>query len=304
MNKKTSLSKVHGLMFKWKKYVKQFSNNYKHWAIISDYCIDEKTKPNKVLTFSICPYDVNNLKLFMSKIQQNMRYDIKHKKTIPASIIELIKNQKFFFTISYVLREDNYIDVEQFKSSLDNYIKRCEVSYTQNHCEDTSKNIKQLKQIQQFMNKKNFNHKFIKYFIYVASMLAEVMEFLTINQGAETINWISDRDPVLTFSNGVFYTYASILYNTKIKGRRNNITNILYNSFSEHGDFPLDGLIRFPDTITAVLASLNFDNNQFNDKKHCILMENAIVENDKIVVLDITSTKIREILFTINTKLV
>ena len=300
MNKKTTLSKFHGLMFKWRKYIKQFSYHPKHWAIISDYCMGAKNKPNDVLTFSICPYDVKQLKSFMTIIQNIMKKDIKHKNTVPEAMIDLIKNQTFFFTISYVLRTDDCVNIEYFKDSLNLYIKKSEIFCKKKQEKEELKDIKKLKRIQQYIRQNNFNHKFIKSFIYIASMLSEVMEFLAINQGAETINWISDRDPALSFKEKIFYIYANKVYNLKIGERRNNVKHILYNSFSEQGSFPLDGLIRYPDTITSALASLNFNNNQCDEKKHNILMHNAIAQNDRIIILDITSEGIGEKFFIVN----
>ena len=51
-----------------------------------------------------------------------MKRDIKHKKNIPPQMINYIKQQKLIFTISYVIRNKNCVDIQKFKDSINDYI--------------------------------------------------------------------------------------------------------------------------------------------------------------------------------------
>ena len=298
MNKKTTLSKFIDLKKKWKKYIKQFSPLPHKWAIISDYCLGDANKPNNVLSFSICPYPIS-LFFCRSEINTIMKNDIKHTRNIPQQMINYIKKQTTFFTISYVIRTPKCINVQLVQASIDNYIQKCKNFQKQNPSNELSETIKGLEPISAYLKKNKFNQKHIKNFIYIASITAEIMEFLTINQGVKEIIWISDRDPAISFKNGVIFNYTKILYNQKIGNRRNN-TSISYTKLKENRECLFDGLIRFPDTITAALASYNFENKTVDRPKHLNILSNAIADNERIFIIDITSEWTSDLSFKLN----
>ena len=56
MNRKTILSShFPEFVEKWKNFQNNFKRNAS-WYITSDYCLDDKNKPNDVMTFTIFPF--------------------------------------------------------------------------------------------------------------------------------------------------------------------------------------------------------------------------------------------------------
>lgn len=299
MNKKTTLSKFPELKEKWNQYIKQFPQHPSRLAIISDYCIHDNNKPNDVLSFSICPYP-EELLFISSEIEKIMKKDIKHKKNISPQMINYIKQQKLIFTISYVIRNKNCVSIQKFKDSINDYINKCK--NIPNKCPNNRllHDIKNLEKINTYLKKKKPDLNFIKGFFLIASLTAEIMEFLAISYGAKEINWISDRDPATLFKQGVIFELTRILYTQKIGKRRHN-THIFYTQLDKNMDIPLenalfiypqklsfDNIIRFPDTITSTLASYDFEQNITPKSKHRDVLLYSLADNERICIFDLT----------------
>ncbi|MCU4158426.1 hypothetical protein J1N10_20810, partial [Carboxylicivirga sp. A043] len=108
-----------------KSTIEQIENNYigkvksvTKWLCFSDYCLDDRSKPNNVVTFSLIPY-ISDLKELEEFIEENAKTDIKKTRSVNPKFIEFLKkyplinfsfilnNRKSFFGISHDEVKDN-----------------------------------------------------------------------------------------------------------------------------------------------------------------------------------------------------
>ena len=82
-------------------YLKEL--HYTKWMIFSDYCINDKNKPNDVLSFTVMPYydefdKIKNMLLALSP------KDIKNIKKVKQDFLKFLKEAPIL-NISFVLNE-------------------------------------------------------------------------------------------------------------------------------------------------------------------------------------------------------
>ena len=88
MNTKVSWPQFTDFIKKWKKYKKQFPTTTQ-WLIMSDYCFDDKNKPNDCLTFTICP--MTDIYKISDELIKNIPKDIKDITYASGELISYIK---------------------------------------------------------------------------------------------------------------------------------------------------------------------------------------------------------------------
>lgn len=95
MNRKTFLSShFSDFVEKWNKYYSKFKR-IDFWFVTSDYCLDDRNKPNDVMTFTIFPFD--HPYILKNGIKQYLSKDIKDFKNISNEAIRYIKTFPYFF---------------------------------------------------------------------------------------------------------------------------------------------------------------------------------------------------------------
>jgi hypothetical protein len=67
------------------------------WMLYSDYCLDDKKKPNDVLSFVLIPF-INEEKYheLEQKIKETQPVDIKHTRSVSSEFMDYIKTQAVF----------------------------------------------------------------------------------------------------------------------------------------------------------------------------------------------------------------
>ncbi|WP_428053418.1 hypothetical protein [Candidatus Avelusimicrobium stercoris] len=286
MNTKTVLSRYPAFMGRWKKYKKQFPD-VKNWFISSDYCFD-KNKYNQVITFTICPSV--DIKWLDSQLRQDLPKDIKHLTHISDKMIYFLKSNYFFFSISFIIKGKCELLIDNLKKSLPKWIKQLEI----NNKVKYHKQIKRYKLLQCYLTQKSYNKKLVSNLCLTATSLASIIEFLIIKYDAKKILWISDRDDMLGLCEGVIINITQSFYNGLLNGRKKE--NILFGVTKENSKtntFEFDALIRYPDVISGIISSVDFERNICDKAKHFDLFVNAVADNARIQVFQINDGFLR-----------
>ncbi len=91
-----------------KAQVQEFLGKASHspkWMLYSDYCLDDKNKPNDVLSFVLIPYiSEEQYQQLERKINETQPVDIKHSKSISGEFMTYIKSQAVF-SFSFIVND-------------------------------------------------------------------------------------------------------------------------------------------------------------------------------------------------------
>ena len=90
------------------------------WMLYSDYCLDDKNKPNDVLSFALVPFiSEEKYQELEQKIKETQPVDIKHTRSISSEFMDYIKTQAVF-SFSFIVNERQLLfgtdEAEQVKT--------------------------------------------------------------------------------------------------------------------------------------------------------------------------------------------
>lgn len=90
------------------------------WMLYSDYCLDDKNKPNDVLSFVLIPFiSEEKYQELEQKIKETQPVDIKHTRSISSDFMDYIKTQAVF-SFSFIVNDRKLLfgteEAEQVKT--------------------------------------------------------------------------------------------------------------------------------------------------------------------------------------------
>lgn len=244
-----------------------FKNDVATWFIFSDYCLDDKNKPNNVITFTVIALnkskDFELIKNILSILQPK---DLKHSKKINPAFLNFISLIPVF-NISYILpnnrniiRAFNFEELSFLKmrySSLENYYRRLQafplidLKFT--------KVIKDLKLIQNKFDSKSVSLGIYRDIEIVNCVVSSICMMISSKlNGLKKFIWVSDRDSILNFekaklSSPLIFSIINATFNSLIKtDNKLSFYNHLENNKPE-----LDCFNRIPDIVAGTLADMN-----------------------------------------------
>ena len=96
------------------------------WMLYSDYCLDDKNKPNDVLSFVLIPFiSEEKYQELEQKIRETQPVDIKHTRSISSDFMDYIKTQAVF-SFSFIVNDRQLLfgteEAEQVKT-VENILK-------------------------------------------------------------------------------------------------------------------------------------------------------------------------------------
>jgi hypothetical protein len=253
------------------------------WMCFSDYCLDDKTKPNDVITFSIIPY-IEDYLLVENFIKAVAKSDIKKASTINEKFIEFLKiypiiNFSFIVNKRKSLFGNNH---EEIKKNLKHEylaIRGLYELWIVNEPEKEAYYKTFLKRIDSCINLID-NNKKIKQLIDVILIpfLGGYVSNVVLNRvdKLEIYGWFSDRDQFLDIEKGIALT----LFQNNLHGLIDNknfefVTSLANCNF----DIFYDQFIKIPDYIVGTLADYNLENNQISKEKFNTVLTNYMGDN-------------------------
>lgn len=282
MNRKTILS-CHFPEFveKWKRFQKQFKR-VTSWYITSDYCLDDKKKPNDVMTFTIFPFC--HPYLLKEAIKNNLPKDIKDFTNLSDKAINYIKNSSYFFTLAFVIEGKNEIfNLNTNKQLLDKTIKLME-DWPEKKREEF---IHKMKKFRNYLNRKAIDKKTLSDIGITVHIMSTIIEFLMVKANAKHIYWISDRDTITSFQDGIVHEFIRLGCASLLNRRIPDDQMYGFVDAKEYDKEICDEFIRVPDYICGSLASMDFNNVEEIPDKHYDLFDKSIVDNERIFIMNI-----------------
>ncbi len=266
------------------------------WILCSDYCFEDKNKPNDVISFVLYPY-IFDFAQWQEIIDSLQATDIKNARHISESFRKFT-HLGMFFSINYVFDKsgnlfDNWRDKDVLISIVDQYIDMMDIwKVTTPHRREMYNEFKHnLKRLRSEMNAKSFNVKLFHKTI-ITVFLASYIKFLILREKneIEVFSWLSDRDKMTSISKGVYGDLFAIISHCvcaqrlpeeKYKG----VTEVIPANPNE--EMFWDSLNRTADIICGVLADYDAKTNEVSKEKHLEGVEGILADNPYIVVLGI-----------------
>lgn len=289
MNRKTILSShFPDFVEKWKKFQQNFKR-VDSWYIVSDYCLDDKNKPNDVMTFTIYPF--THPYILKNGIKQYLSKDIKDFKNLSQKAVNYIKEAPYFFSLAFIIEDKNNIfQLEENKQHLDQMIKYME--YWPEKKRDEF--IHKIKKFREYLNRKEVDLKTLSNISITVHIMASIIEFLLIKANAKHILWISDRDKITDFQDSIVSEFVRIYYANILNKRVSDHEVYGFWGGKEYNKEIFDELVRVPDYICGSLASMDFANVEGISDKHYDLFDKSIVDNERIYIMNIKHGQIED----------
>jgi len=275
----------------WHSYQKKFSKA-QDWCIVSDYCLDDKSKPNDCFAFTLFPYhDLNELS---KDITSYIPKDIKDVKNISDNTIAFLKEHTYYFNIVFIVENKRRIIQDSRKVLSSREIIKL---LLENSCNQYLEHYPLLAQkTKKMLNesiKNGFNSSLFVNILWNALLAAYITAFIYKNtkKCSKTI-WIPDRDNMSEYCDGVLFdlyhmNLKSMIQLEKISVPRKNIMAI---GKSNNNNFEFDKLIRVPDYFSGVVSSWNLKNNSVEKDKHFQMLKEVILENQRFALIQIKMT--------------
>ena len=257
------------------------------WMLYSDYCLDDKNKPNDVLSFVIIPF-ISEAKYqeIEKRIKETQPVDIKHTKSISEAFMSYIKTQAVF-SFSFIVNgrqqlfgttdEEQVKTVEQIFTNLKNTFVRWRdnadnLDQKDYYKECVGKLNKQLREI--FLKKKvkdQIDVLLITLFasVYTASILKNLPDL-------QIFGWFPDRDKTnetceglaVPFFNALQYAYLDSRQYQFCAGKPDSNSVPFY-----------DDENRIADIVCGTLADYNIQENLISKDKFDEVLQGLMADN-------------------------
>jgi hypothetical protein len=277
-------------------------NGTRHYMLASDYCVGDNNRPNDVFSFVIfpCAIDFDILKQLINK---TLSKDLKATTEIRNDAFNLL-NSGFIFTINFIFPKKNgkrALNTVKKGAVLFNVEKTIEMINLWMKNEPWKNNIyiellKRFKDFKLECEKKNFS---IKLFIniMICSTFAGYLAYVIAKySGINSICWLSDRDNMSTYSNGILFDYFSIQNNSFEKNDPDfkGEIQLAITSPNKYEGMWYDEIIRLPDYFAGSYSGFNHVTHEVSSKKYYEILKIA-KENTANIIFNYT-----ENIYTIN----
>lgn len=274
------------------------NGNVSKWMIFSDYALNDKNKPNDVITFSIIPY-VGGFDAIGEKIRRLSFKDVKHLKKVNTEFLDFI-NESEILNISIVLDKNMVLDQFNEREALKTCYKTAlnQVDFWIEN-EGKKENYLRLKKAYNTMldevSKKGGNLKNIRNIEIVSNLIAYITFQVCLSLKVEIIGWFSDRDSMLTHKNGKFsmpviFDLAYNLFHVLMSSKDEDyVEKFVFGLPEKTGDLWYDSFNRIPDLIAATLADFDCKNNLCSHDKFIPVIENVITNKEKNLIYKIST---------------
>ena len=273
------------------------------WILCSDYCLDDKNKANRVITFVLFPYifDFNQWQELIGAMQKT---DLKHTRSISSEFCNFL-NQGLVFSFSFILKQhcifDTWKDKNTMEQLINEYIRMTEQWQTTTPSNaDTYKQMNQrLKKLSENSRAKSFNYGLLARIITV-TFLAGYLKYLLFRECSDVklYSWLSDIDNITTWQDGIYYDIYRILSHCLCINKLPEYEKVqpeeLYAQISDNHIF-YEQLNRVADFICGGIADFNYSDGSVTAKKHCTIMEDIISDNPNIILINVNETGISRV---------
>lgn len=274
------------------------NENVSKWMIFSDYALNDKNKPNDVITFSILPY-VGNFDKLENQIKKLSFKDVKNLKRVNAEFLEFI-NESEILNISVVLDKNMILDPFNEREMLKKCYKTAlnQVDYwieNEGQKEDYLRLKKAYKIMIDEVSRRGVNLRNIRNIEIVSNLIAYIAFQVCLSSKVDIVGWFSDRDSMLNHKSGKFsvpviFDLAYNLFHVLMSSKDENyVEKFVFGLPEKTGNLWYDSFNRIPDLIAATLADFDYQNNFCSHEKFIPVIENVITNKEKNIIYKIST---------------
>ncbi len=265
------------------------------WIICSDFVLNDKNKPNDVMTFSIIPY-IYSFKEYMVKLKDIAPKDIKNCRNISNKFIKFF-NEFPMLNISIILSKDRKLDYIDEKNTLILKISNAIEMYdywkitTPEHKELYKESIKNFTILRNELNKKCPNLRIIRDIDILATLTSYLAVRIVSLSNIKLLSWLPDRDAMLSFKKkhisipfviDLINSYYYVLCSNSMK---TPFPKIIFDN--DNQNIWYDELVKIPDLIAGTVADLDFKNYMHSHKKFLNITNKILINNKNIKIFKI-----------------
>ena len=259
------------------------------FSIFSDYCLDDKDKPNKVASFSIIPhdYDLNTYPAYLNKIAPR---DIKSTRSPNPDFLRHIAENRLFH-VSFMFGNLNGI-TEGVEGTSKSHIEAmlCQTISMVNSWPRTTNQsgnyydslAKKLAKLQRRLQRKSPSLNLFRNTVIVSLLAAYLTYLLTRHGNASIVGWFSDRDKIIDAWDGIALDLFIMNHHALCErdGLDSETTKLVF-GYADKGESPafLDAMNRIPDHLAGALASWSFPTNTVQHPKHDQILQTCFADN-------------------------
>lgn len=275
-----------------------FQNNkdISRWMIFSDYVLNDRNKPNDVITFSIFPYAASFTEL--GKLINKLSFkDIKNLKKVNPEFLSFISESEIM-NISIIMDKNMKLDPFNEREALKTCYKTAlnQVSYwikNEGEKENYMRLQKAYNTLLDEVSRPGGNLRNIRNIETVSNLIAYITFQVCKSTHVETIGWFSDRDSMLNhkiakFSMPAIFDLANNLFHNLMSSNGNDYAeNFVFGLPEKTGSVWYDSFNRIPDLIAATLADYDYKNNFCSHNKFIPVIENILTNRKKCLIYKI-----------------
>ena len=147
--------------------------------------------------------------------------------------------------------------------------------------------IHKMKKFRNYLNRKAIDKKTLSDIGITVHIMSTIIEFLMVKANAKHIYWISDRDTITSFQDGIVHEFIRLGCASLLNRRIPDDQMYGFVDAKEYDKEICDEFIRVPDYICGSLASMDFNNVEEIPDKHYDLFDKSIVDNERIFIMNI-----------------
>ena len=289
------------------------------YIIASDYCLNDKERPNDIISFVLLP-EIRLFDEYRKEIKEAMPKDIQELETHPVILIdmkklvyvysngdevvhskyisdkakELLASPNYHSFNFFIDKEKTLFDKKKFNQEAIFYAADKAIEMFDLWLQDDPDNerYKQFKKnyklLKEAAKSKSFNYRLYFYSLLTSTIAAFLTHQISIHSKAKNVLWFSDRDSMMNSNNQIFFDNYDIQHNGLA---RNDSAHAFDESFrigiakpDPQGDVWYDEINRLPDYCAGAVSGLNFlEETNYSDKANEVLQ--VMIENSTNLIM-------------------
>lgn len=259
------------------------------FVLISDYCVDDKDKPNDVIAFTIAPCHAA-FPPSMAELDRLIPKDIKKTTEVTEGISKVLNDARFFH-VAFMLDDISgflhsaHVDRKAVLLQNMQLIIGMLQKWHDNQPEGRQKFEEQIKRFKKATKELERRTANVKLFCRMAltSILAAVLAFyLSKETICKSVLWFADRDKIhdafAKISIDLFEINHWGLCLQELPEERIPRIGLALDAVAQRKLW-FDTLIRLPDFIAGTVASWNLETNLTSREKHARVLEQVVADN-------------------------
>lgn len=274
------------------------NSNCSKWLMYSDYCLDDKTKANDVMTFVLMPFLGETKYIEMQqKIHGMQPFDIKRTNTINKAFLSYLKSENVL-TFSFVFDDRKHFFAPSYGQCLQGIketlqtIGKCYEGWKITADEeaikkDYDKVVKVINRQLASLDGKNPKIKLFNDILITAFLGAYVSVKVLEKMPIEIFGWFSDRDKIISGKNNIIVPIFNFFQHNMLGGCQFQFCTFTADDTKKPF---FDDFNRIADLVTGAIADYNMEKDYITaDKFNTVLMD-FLADNDKALIFRIHKT--------------